>query len=94
MRRGPRGRGAARRILQLARRQARHEVDEVHAARATDRPCPRGNARGRDPSKFIAAVSGGWLKILCKSNLTSLLETGSRAIQDSEAKYAPRSAKA
>ena len=29
----------------------------------------------RDPSKFIAAVSGGWPKIL--SNLKSLLETGS-----------------
>jgi len=28
----------------------------------------------RDPSKFIAAVSGGWPKIL--SNLKSLLETG------------------
>jgi uncharacterized protein YndB with AHSA1/START domain len=29
----------------------------------------------RDPSKFIAAVSGGWPKII--SNLKSLLETGS-----------------
>ena len=29
----------------------------------------------REPSKFIAAVSGGWPKIL--SNLKSLLETGS-----------------
>ena len=28
----------------------------------------------RDPSKFIAAVSGGWPKVL--SNLKSLLETG------------------
>jgi uncharacterized protein YndB with AHSA1/START domain len=33
----------------------------------------------RDPSKFIAAVSGGWPKIL--SNLKSLLETGSSALQ-------------
>ena len=32
----------------------------------------------RDPSKFIAAVSGGWPKIL--SNLKSLLETGSVAL--------------
>jgi uncharacterized protein YndB with AHSA1/START domain len=34
----------------------------------------------RDPSKFIAAVSGGWPKIL--SNLKSLLETGSIALQE------------
>jgi len=33
---------------------------------------------GRDPSKFIAAVSGGWPKIL--SNLKSLLETGSTVL--------------
>jgi uncharacterized protein YndB with AHSA1/START domain len=34
----------------------------------------------RDPSKFIAAVSGGWPKIL--SNLKSLLESGEIAIRD------------
>jgi uncharacterized protein YndB with AHSA1/START domain len=34
----------------------------------------------RDPSKFILAVSGGWPKII--SNLKSLLETGSIALQD------------
>ncbi len=34
----------------------------------------------RDPSKFIEAVSGGWPKII--SNLKSLLETGSIALQD------------
>ncbi|PWU11670.1 MAG: ATPase [Verrucomicrobia bacterium] len=34
----------------------------------------------RDPSKFIEAVSGGWPKIM--SNLKSLLETGSIALQD------------
>lgn len=34
----------------------------------------------RDPSKFIAAVSGGWPKIL--SNLKSLLETGSIALSE------------
>jgi len=34
----------------------------------------------REPSKFIAAVSGGWPKIL--SNLKSLLETGSTVLQD------------
>ena len=34
----------------------------------------------REPSKFIAAVSGGWPKII--SNLKSLLETGSAVLQD------------
>jgi uncharacterized protein YndB with AHSA1/START domain len=34
----------------------------------------------RDPSKLIAAVSGGWPKIV--SNLKSLLETGSPVLQD------------
>ena len=34
----------------------------------------------QDPSKFIAAVSGGWPKIL--SNLKSLLETGSTVLRD------------
>jgi len=33
-----------------------------------------------EPSKFIAAVSGGWPKVI--SNLKSLLETGSVALQD------------
>jgi uncharacterized protein YndB with AHSA1/START domain len=34
----------------------------------------------RDPSKLIEAVSGGWPKIM--SNLKSLLETGSIALED------------
>ena len=34
----------------------------------------------REPSKLIEAVSGGWPKVL--SNLKSLLETGSVALQD------------
>jgi uncharacterized protein YndB with AHSA1/START domain len=34
----------------------------------------------RDPSKFIAAVSGGWPKVI--SNLKSLLETGSIVLQE------------
>lgn len=34
----------------------------------------------REPSKFIAAVSGGWPKII--SNLKSLLESGSIVLQD------------
>jgi uncharacterized protein YndB with AHSA1/START domain len=35
---------------------------------------------GREPSKLIEAVSGGWPKIL--SNLKSLLETGSAVLHD------------
>jgi hypothetical protein len=35
---------------------------------------------GREPSKFIGAVSGGWPKIL--SNLKSLLATGSTALRE------------
>jgi uncharacterized protein YndB with AHSA1/START domain len=46
----------------------------------------------RDPSKFILAVSGGWPKVL--SNLKSLLETGSIAIQEAKPKYAARTEKA
>ncbi len=34
----------------------------------------------REPSALITAVSGGWPKII--SNLKSLLETGSPALQD------------
>jgi uncharacterized protein YndB with AHSA1/START domain len=34
----------------------------------------------REPSKFIAAVSGGWPKII--SNLKSLLETGSTVLKE------------
>ena len=34
----------------------------------------------REPSKFIEAVSGGWPKVL--SNLKSVLETGSPALQE------------
>jgi uncharacterized protein YndB with AHSA1/START domain len=34
----------------------------------------------REPSKFIAAVSGGWPKVI--SNLKSLLETGSIVLQN------------
>ncbi|MGH8324788.1 MAG: SRPBCC domain-containing protein, partial [Steroidobacteraceae bacterium] len=46
----------------------------------------------REPSKLIEAVSGGWPKIL--SNLKSLLETGSIALQDSQPKQAAQPAKA
>jgi len=37
----------------------------------------------REPSRFIGAVSGGWPMIL--SNLKSLLETGSVALEDRDA---------
>lgn len=43
----------------------------------------------RDPSKLIEAVSGGWPKIV--SNLKSLLETGSIAIEEA---YPPARAQA
>jgi len=46
----------------------------------------------RDPSKFIEAVSGGWPKIM--SNLKSLLDTGSIAIQEAKPRYAARTEKA
>ena len=42
----------------------------------------------RDPSKLIAAVSGGWPKIM--SNLKSLLETGSTVLQEPYPSSAPR----
>ena len=45
----------------------------------------------RDPSKFILAVSGGWPKVI--SNLKSLLETGSIALQDPYPVQSPRSVK-
>jgi uncharacterized protein YndB with AHSA1/START domain len=35
---------------------------------------------GREPSKLIEAVSGGWPKVI--SNLKSLIETGSAALKD------------
>jgi len=45
----------------------------------------------RDPSKFIAAVSGGWPKVI--SNLKSLLETGSIALQEAYPASSTSSAK-
>jgi Activator of Hsp90 ATPase homolog 1-like protein len=46
----------------------------------------------RDPSKLIAAVSGGWPKII--SNLKSLLETGSTVLQDPYPAASAQSARA
>jgi uncharacterized protein YndB with AHSA1/START domain len=45
----------------------------------------------RYPSKFIEAVSGGWPKVM--SNLKSLLETGSIALQEPYPKYGARPGK-
>ena len=45
----------------------------------------------RDPSKFLAAVSGGWPKVI--SNLKSLLETGSVALQEPYPSQSTTSAK-
>jgi uncharacterized protein YndB with AHSA1/START domain len=42
----------------------------------------------REPSKLIAAVSGGWPKIM--SNLKSLLETGSIALEEAYPAQAAR----
>jgi uncharacterized protein YndB with AHSA1/START domain len=44
----------------------------------------------REASKFVEAVSGGWPKIM--SNLKSLLETGSIALQEAYPKETARSA--
>jgi uncharacterized protein YndB with AHSA1/START domain len=46
----------------------------------------------RDPSKLIAAVSGGWPKVI--SNLKSLLETGTIALQAPYPTESARSGKA
>lgn len=43
----------------------------------------------REPSKLIAAVSGGWPKVI--ANLKSLLETGSTVLQDPYPVESPRS---
>lgn len=40
----------------------------------------QGDTIDREPSKLIEAVSGGWPKLL--SNLKSLLETGSIALEE------------
>ena len=45
----------------------------------------------REHSKLIEAVSGGWPKVI--SNLKSLLETGSIAMQEPYPKYAARPGK-
>ncbi len=46
----------------------------------------------REPSKLIGAVSGGWPKVI--SNLKSLLETGSVALEEAYPAKSIQSAKA
>ncbi|HEY6039352.1 MAG TPA: SRPBCC family protein [Kofleriaceae bacterium] len=66
------------------------ELEAEGASRCTMELAPAGaavklsitHAIEREPSKLIAAVSGGWPMIL--SNLKSLLETGNVALQESD----------
>lgn len=77
-----------RRLVIRWQHQKRPELKEEGESRCTLELEPGGTAVKlsithtieRDPSKFIAAVSGGWPKII--SNLKSLLETGSTVLQD------------
>lgn len=84
-----------RRLVIRWRNEFRPELQAEGDSRCTMELEPSGGAVKlsithtveREPSKFIEAVSGGWPKIL--SNLKSLLETGSIALQES---YRPRAA--
>jgi uncharacterized protein YndB with AHSA1/START domain len=77
-----------RRLVIRWQHQSKPELKAEGASRCTLELEPSGPAVRlsithtieRDPSKFIAAVSGGWPKII--SNLKSLLETGSTVLQD------------
>jgi uncharacterized protein YndB with AHSA1/START domain len=77
-----------RRLVIRWQHQSKPELKAEGESRCTMELEPSGNAVKlsvthtieRDPSKFIVAVSGGWPKII--SNLKSLLETGSIALQE------------
>lgn len=77
-----------RRLVIRWRHQRRPEVKAEGDSLCTIELEPNGTAVKlsithtieRDPSSLIAAVSGGWPKIM--SNLKSLLETGSAVLQD------------
>ena len=77
-----------RRLVIRWQHQSRPELKAEGDSRCTLELEPSGTAVKlsithtieRDPSKLIAAVSGGWPKII--SNLKSLLETGSVALQE------------
>jgi uncharacterized protein YndB with AHSA1/START domain len=77
-----------RRLVIRWQHQSKPELAAEGASRCTIELEPSGTAVKlsithtieRDPSKLIAAVSGGWPKII--SNLKSLLETGSTVLQE------------
>jgi uncharacterized protein YndB with AHSA1/START domain len=77
-----------RRLVIRWQHQHKPELKAEGASRCTMELEPSGTAVKlsishtieREPSQFIVAVSGGWPKII--SNLKSLLETGSIALQD------------
>jgi len=77
-----------RRLVIRWRNQLRPELKAEGDSRCTMELEPSGTAVKlsithsieREPSKLIEAVSGGWPKVI--SNLKSLLETGSVALQD------------
>lgn len=89
-----------RRLVIHWQHQNRPELKAEGESRCTMELEPIGNAVklsithtiGREPSKLIEAVSGGWPKIL--SNLKSLLETGAIALQDPDPVENAHSAKA
>jgi uncharacterized protein YndB with AHSA1/START domain len=77
-----------RRLVIRWRHQLKPELEAEGESRCTMELEPSGTAVKlaithtieREPSKFIMAVSGGWPKVI--SNLKSLLETGSIALED------------
>ncbi|HEX8106761.1 MAG TPA: SRPBCC family protein [Kofleriaceae bacterium] len=77
-----------RRLVIRWHHQHKPELEAEGASRCTMELEPSGAAVKlsithtieREPSKLIEAVSGGWPKVL--SNLKSLLETGSIALQE------------
>ena len=77
-----------RRLVIGWQNQAKPELKAEGESRCTMELEPSGTALKlsithtieREPSKFIAAVSGGWPKVI--SNLKSPLETGSTALQE------------
>jgi uncharacterized protein YndB with AHSA1/START domain len=77
-----------RRLVIRWRHESKPELKAEGESRCTIELEPTGHAVKlsiihtieREPSQFIAAVSGGWPKII--SNLKSLLETGSIVLQE------------
>jgi uncharacterized protein YndB with AHSA1/START domain len=78
-----------RRLVIRWRNQAKPELEAEGDSLCTMELAPSGSGAvklsithtiERDPSQLIAAVSGGWPKVI--SNLKSLLETGSPVLQE------------